>query len=396
MIPAPALYPNELVSSGLTRCCRWFNLPFKRFAGQVLGRRDWRLNFLNSWPLRPLEPLFRQSAEDLLWNHTAFPYATAFLEANSFEDARRAALDGGRGMPRLLAAMQNVSSEISWRRFCPQCLQDSLARYGESYWDRSHNLPGVLFCPKHRCALVHSTLPARSTLKTIYELPVECAGQSLSPELGTTQAALALAKASQALLVRAAGPGASRDSEWYRSLAIAQGWLSATREVSRPALERGLRKAYSGPVLTAAGLDPGELGWAALCFRPASSFNLSPLKHLLVEAFLKTSKASSAVLDHFPPGPRGTASIAVDAFYAPKARLELKRALKRGEVLTTDAFLDRIGARGPYRHRAEQLPSLRQVVLAFRRSAASVKRLRPSKTLYRKRVSATNQDGAQP
>jgi hypothetical protein len=384
MIPAPPLYPRELVSCGVARCCLWFKLPFKRFARKVLGVPDLRLNFLNLWPLRPLESLFNVSAEDLLWKHTVFPYATAFLSGQSFDEARKAALDGGSGMPRLLAAMQNVSGELVFRRFCPRCLEDSIARHGESYWDRSHNLPGVFFCPQHRCALVATILPARSTLKTIYDLPIQCT-QSVAPttDLPRSNAMLALARSSRALLERQPGPGEVRDSGWYRELAVKTGWLTHHRDVNFAALQKALRATYHAPPLEPPKADGGNLGWAPLLFRPATSFRAAPLKHLLVETMLTTCKVKRAALDYVSTGPSGTSSQEVDAFYAPKAKWELRHALARGEVLTTKQFLRRSGALGPYRHRAEQLPALRKVILEFRSSPASVKPLRSGSTLFR-------------
>jgi hypothetical protein len=385
MIPAPPLYPRELVSSGLVRCCRWFNLPFKRFARDVLAIPGLRLNFLNLWPLRPMEALFNMGADELLWKHTSFPYATAFLSCKIFERARDTALNGGPGMPGLLAAMQNVSGELIYRRFCPRCLDESIARDGESYWDRSHNLPGVFFCARHFCALCVTSLRASSSLKTIYDLPIECEQTPAAhSECQTSKTLIALARSSSELLERRAGPGEARGSDWYRQLAIDTGWLSSAREVNSEALQNALRKAFPASLLSAGGLQAHNLGWAALCFRPSTSFNPGPLKQLLVETLLKTQKVSRTALDHVPPGPGGTSCEEVDAFYAPKARQELSLALARKEVLNTEQFLRRVGAFGPYRHRAEQLPSLRQVVLAFRGSAASVKRLRPGKTLYRK------------
>ncbi|MDM0053739.1 TniQ family protein [Variovorax sp. J22R115] len=397
MIPAPRLYPDELVSSGLTRCCRWFNLPFKRFAREELRVPGLRLNFVNLWPLRPLEELFNLSAEELLWKHTAFPYATAFVLGESFEHARSASLDGGPGMPRLLAAMQNVSAEVPHRRYCPQCVQESVARYGESYWHRAHNLPGALVCPWHACALVTTQLPASSTLRTIYGLPIEC-GQPIAPDAKPQppRAILALARASRELLSRPVGPGHARDSEWYRHLAISKGWLSPPREVNFAALQGALLRTYPPAVLNSSGKQADRPNWASLFFRPATSFSFAPLKHLLVETLLSTRKPTRPMLDHVPTGPRGTLSEAVDAFYAPRAQKELRRALQQGDVLSTEQFLRRVGAFGPYRHRADQLPSLRQVVRDFRGSPASIKQLLPGKTLYRNTAgSFTDRDQGQ-
>lgn len=280
--------------------------------------------------------------------------------------------------------MQNVSGEFGFRRYCPRCLDESIARHGESYWDRAHNVPGAVVCDKHKSALVSTTVPAKSTLRTIYNLPAACESVPASPPLKPSKVLIALARASEDLLTRSAGQGVSRACEWYRELAVAHGWLSRNREVSFSALQRAMVTTYTPGALSALGLKPDDMRWAGLFFRRAAWFNASPLKHLLVEVMLTTRQSSQTLLDHVPSGPGGTSSKDADAFYTPMAQLELQRALADGEVLTTEQFLRRVGAYGAYRHRASELPSLRRVVLAFRGSPACTKPLQPGKTLFRK------------
>ena len=41
-------------------------------------------------------------------------------------------------------------------RFCPLCLEEDRNQYGEAYWHRHHQIPGVLVCLKHGVALLDS------------------------------------------------------------------------------------------------------------------------------------------------------------------------------------------------------------------------------------------------
>jgi hypothetical protein len=41
-------------------------------------------------------------------------------------------------------------------RFCPLCLEEDTQKYGEAYWHRIHQTPGVLVCPIHAIALQDS------------------------------------------------------------------------------------------------------------------------------------------------------------------------------------------------------------------------------------------------
>jgi hypothetical protein len=138
--------------------------------------------------------------------------------------------------------------------------------------------------------------------------------------------------------------------------------------------------------MVAAGLPHSErLTWPALIFRAGVPSNFSTVKHLILEMTLAMRPITRTPLDYVPSGPSGTDAVDLDAFYATRAREELIKALEERETLSTARFLRRVGALGPYRHRASQLPNLRKVVLEFRGSSAAVKRLKPGSRLFRSR-----------
>ena len=90
--------------------------------------------------------------EALIWKHTMYPYVRPVLskkradllcnmlygtERNCTAAYLEAGLSGRRlPLPKYL-------------RFCPSCLTEDDETYGESYWHRIHQLPGVFICPKH-------------------------------------------------------------------------------------------------------------------------------------------------------------------------------------------------------------------------------------------------------
>jgi len=43
-------------------------------------------------------------------------------------------------------------------RFCPECLHENLNQYGESYWSRLHNIPGICVCLLHNSYLLESSV----------------------------------------------------------------------------------------------------------------------------------------------------------------------------------------------------------------------------------------------
>lgn len=58
-----------------------------------------------------------------------------------------------------LAALSNGYAHI-WR-WCPVCSEENTREHGMTYWHRSHQLPGVVVCTKHRMSLLEVNLPYR-------------------------------------------------------------------------------------------------------------------------------------------------------------------------------------------------------------------------------------------
>lgn len=384
MLPMTKPMDDELVCSALVRCCRTFRLPFKTLAREVLGLPGLRANFYSTWPMRPLATLLGTSDQELLWKHTHFGFATAFLIGPSYILACQVAMTGMPHMSLLSAVMQNVTSEVGLRRLCPECVQAELAARGEAYWHRSHNIPGVLSCSVHGCPLRETDIEASATLKTVYTLPHECK-RTRSLAVPATAAQRRLESRALELLSREPGHGARRDASFYRDWATEFGWLNQSRDVSEDAVKRLIKGAYSPRYLRLCGIEAGR--WAAHAFRPTVPSSASPLRHLLLESALSERQADDrGSLDYVSTGPPGTLPSSADAFYARAAKRELRAALRSYETLSTEQFLRRAGAYGAYHHRGDSLPLLRSVVLEFRASRASVKPLASGRCLFLSRA----------
>jgi hypothetical protein len=389
VISASPPYPDELLPCAVTRCCRWHCVPMKRLAALCLGNAQVRPNLLAVRPVSLFTRLFEVTPEHLLWNHTTFPYATACCSTAVYNAALAAAFAWGAPYASLLAVMQNASFGVARRRLCPECVAAELSNFGTSYWHRCHHLPGVLLCPEHGRPLTETDLPATNVLATIYTLPHE-ATRVRDVIRRPTQALVKITKCSVALLTRPSGPGTALGASVYRSLAIAEGWLSEGRQVSELALSNALRRTFLASQLEAMGVPvASSTGWPSLLFREGTSFNSPPLRHLVLRTTLELAPHKPRELDHVSTGPSGTSSSAEDAFYAPRAREVLARALQQGDVLTTEQFLRRSASFGAYRHLGTHLPQLREVVRAFRSTPASVKPLRADASLYRGSSAAT-------
>lgn len=382
MLPAHRPYPDELAGSAILRCCRDFNMPLKRLGNLYFGLNGWRPSFLGANPLEPMARLFRLPAAELLWKHTVFPYATATMAAGTFERALSNAFSAGSERVGLGAVTQNASGGLTRRRYCRACAQEDLRVHFESYWHRTHHMPGVWVCARHRCFLIESDVPIASSGPFHRLLPHQCVGWDLG--VGKPPPVLLrLSELSAAWLRRPRAPGTVPSAHHYRRLAQERGWLSQDRLVSSEQLAAAIQQTFPAELLEQANLQ-SSVGWAALMMRPGVDVPFAPIKHALLQCLLEQPKPRFApLLDHVSSGPPRSAEIELDAFYAEAACKQLRQTLRSGRTLTTEQFLRAVGCWGRYRHQKNDLPKLRAVVRVFRSSAATVKRLAPDKTLYR-------------
>ena len=112
-------------------------------------------------------------AASLIERHTLLPYYRAFLKEDRIALAEKSMRAGNasaiNGILGLLAA--NVGETLGVRRYCVQCIQADAAEYGQPYWHRSHQLPFVIVCDRHRESLHFAGVVPRSPLRHGLNLP---------------------------------------------------------------------------------------------------------------------------------------------------------------------------------------------------------------------------------
>lgn len=110
---------------------------------------------------------------------------------------------------------------------CPECAEEDLNFWGVSYWRRSHQIPGMVWCQKHGCLLRHT---------------VESMGSQLLPHRAKTQTL----DTDAVTLVRSSREGVtiSRYTEICSELMLRQKPLARVqvlRAIGAKARERGLK-----------------------------------------------------------------------------------------------------------------------------------------------------------
>jgi len=102
-------------------------------------------------------PVLKRSYEEeaILIEHTMFPFYSAFI-GDTLRSELVVNMLGDQGNSVLRMKMGLVSGPVFDARllkYCPVCMTKDLETYGEAYWHRIHQVPGVLVCPYHSAYL---------------------------------------------------------------------------------------------------------------------------------------------------------------------------------------------------------------------------------------------------
>ena len=366
--------PDESICSALIRTSLKVGLPIGVITPAVAGGRKWYPSFFQCGPLEALADATRMPVAELLLLHSFFPYASAFFDAPLYERSVKIALSTGPTARSQAPVTQGVSDHCPHRRFCRQCVSNDIRRWGESYWHRSHNLPGVRICSEHLIPLVETTLRTTGSGTWRYTLPAQVAGRAIASQtISTFDVDFAVASVS-ALTQRAPTPPSRTH---YRHALIHRGLLSSERQVNPRALAAwGLQGA--GASIDKLGLRASDknLKWMAQMVRPHAGVAVVPLKHLIFRTLISRADTSSqAILDHIPSGPSGKEIEQLDARYCKDLQDVCRKAIRGGERISVRRALEAAGCWSAYRRATAKFPKTGSALLALRRSEASVRKI---------------------
>lgn len=174
----PMAYDDELLYSQLARFYTASGYMAYTYAAEELFlskivRPD--MEFVNAYTPDAIEAITRNMAmEQIIEQHTMFPYYGRFLPKERREKAFRALVDMAGNYHNLLPIPQRKSSANRYLRYCPVCAAHDREQHGETYWHRTHQMIGIHVCPIHKCYLMDSSMiisgKATPSLKTAEEM----------------------------------------------------------------------------------------------------------------------------------------------------------------------------------------------------------------------------------
>lgn len=305
MLMLPRAYPDELLYSVIARFLAYgkgqlpqrglaYRLMLELFGRPCRHRID--LPRYLDHVAEQTQPCWQLSASSIAEQHTLFPYLTYAVPEARRAAALAALCSDARSLVGGISHLHNwrVDSNL-YLRICRECRLLDIETYGESYWHRVHQLPGVLVCPVHNTILHDSDALYQPHQKSNYSDVASAAdfGAVVKAKAGgaVRQLLLAIAKQSADMLWHTKSPWHAA-SLWpaYRKLAIDGGFFRGSAALNRQKLIAEFRNFYSDKTLDILGIT-NELEWLGAMFSE-SQMRFHPLEHALVQVFLESVSVS--------------------------------------------------------------------------------------------------------
>lgn len=385
-VSLPRPYPDELIGSVLCRAVIHTGHPPTRLVERICGRDRSNFSFFLPSMLARVGDLMRYDPQRLLWENTPFPFIVAYMSDEEMRRHEAKALSSTDAVGSLSALVQSVTTGLAAVKLCHQCAKDDVAEFGESYWHRAHSLPSAHVCLKHSQPLTLSSLTPRMSSRGLdIGVPQRLRGH---PEVTGLDASLdrRLTELSVDLLKRAADYNTNWRSR-HRGHALERGFATKTGEVAGTPLASQLRELFGKEYLAARScfITDASRSWPALMVRERVTVPFSPVKHVLLQAFLERAQASGVDFGYTPPGKRPRDVAALDARLAKQVRRAGARANRGGVRVSTTQMLKGLNAWEAYRHRRADFPLTTLELLAFRKTEAS-ERLTGGRDAHRRRL----------
>ena len=155
----PDLYTDELLYSGHARYAHRIRYPnLKNIMNELFGSR----HIIASIPFASHLQYFvaqqpqadRFTTDLLIAEHTLLPFYSPFLPQARVQQLNKDMCGtNGPGIYMRVGLMASIVSSPQYLQYCPECARNDRMQFGEMYWHRLHQVPGVFVCHIHKCGL---------------------------------------------------------------------------------------------------------------------------------------------------------------------------------------------------------------------------------------------------
>lgn len=170
----PAPYPDEILYSVLSRYHVRCGNPSARQTnislwGKIYGKRLYLPDGIENIT-EQIPQSTNLTSERLINETTIFPLLKPFLTQGKCDDLLNAMVFGNPNIHNLISFFKVFTMQHKRLRYCAQCVLRDTEAYGEPYWHRIHQLPGVYVCPIHGAPTIDSNIELSELRRDYYLL----------------------------------------------------------------------------------------------------------------------------------------------------------------------------------------------------------------------------------
>ena len=223
--------------------------------------------------------------------HTFLPYYGPFLTTNTYKQVRTWMAASTKASARVkCGACAHRVRPPKFFRSCPECDRENRERFGETYWRRLFQLPGVEVCPIHKVFLEPSDirldpLPNRHKYYSAEKARLGTKFHRINPKDPAHRILLELTRRMDWLLQQELlNPGLESLHRQYGAMLTERGFTTAAGSVRMAELREHLFKFYGAKLLELLQCSlPEEKGdgWLGHLLRKPNTA-VAPLRHLLL------------------------------------------------------------------------------------------------------------------
>lgn len=388
VLPKP--YPDEVVGSVVARACVHTGLPMRRLLQSIFESQRSSCSFLLGDDIGRLAHRAGLERSELLFNHTMFPYAVAYMAPEIQAQLASKALTPRPRADSLSSITKNVSHGVAYRRLCPKCIAENMQQYGESYWHRKHMLPGVLVCLRHGEPLLETTVELRGrSHQSSMVLPHQVSDLKKPSMALPREFSLRIAEISGEALESKS----LRSHDWlscYREQAKSKGYVLPSGDVAGTLAAHILRNHFGQQYLAMTGCpmpDNPRNTWPTLMFRPRNENNFATPKHVLMQVFLETGpeKDEATPPVYLVPGKRPKDYAQMDAKTAAKVRAQIQQLALAQKRMTVQGLLTQAGAWAAFKHHRARFTETAELLAEFKQSEQAERQI-GGRPYWRKRL----------
>lgn len=296
----PTLYKDELLYSGIARYhVNSGNRTQRQTIEDLFGKRlvCATVDLPSHLELLASKTHNRYSAEQIIQNHTLFPYYTCFLSQEKIDHVKML-MKKGAAQGEAHASLGLLATKVKiprFLRFCLACYKAD-AEECEPYWHRCHQLPGVMVCPFHKQPLIVTNVDyATQNHKFEFVALSKMSRDNFTAvDVDTKWNENLLYIAGQSASMLETSCSQTKTILSYKSLLYEQGYLTETGRAKFTLLLKRFRQFYSDELLQFLNCEVTSASetWFHKLIRSPEEI-IHPLRHLLLLKFLEATLGSS-------------------------------------------------------------------------------------------------------